>query len=359
MDNMLSIIIPVYNVKKYLTQCLKSILIENKACLERVEVIVVDDGSTDSSGVLADEFAGQYPCVRVIHKKNAGVAAARNTGIDIACGKWLYFVDSDDWLESGGLEKICEEAVRNPHADMIFMEAYENVGHRQREWVHFTMDADLTDPESIRRLQGAVLYAPFWSRTGNDPMAAPWDKVYRRDFLIENHLLFCERLKVLDDMVFNFEVLGAARHVACRKVKPYHYRRVPDSITNSYRPDRVVQDMEVWKYLFSQKLWDHGKGDILRRAMYCRMIKSFSICCRLCFFNRSNEKTLMQKTAYVKQVMGKKPYSDAFRAVRLSDLEWQLKFVTIAGRLRSGLGVYLLHIGRESILACRRRWRYV
>lgn len=194
------------------------------------------------------------------------MAAARNAGIYSACGKWLYFVDSDDWLESGGLEKICEEVRRNPHADMIFMEAYENTGHREKEWVHFTTDTDLTDPESIRRLQGAVLYAPFWNRTGNDPMAAPWDKVYRRDFLTENHLRFCERLRVLDDMVFNFEVLGAARHVACRKVKPHHYHRVPDSITNSYKPDRVSQDMEVWKYLFSLDLWGSENDGILQRA---------------------------------------------------------------------------------------------
>lgn len=350
MDKMLSIIIPVYNVEKYLSKCLKSIFTENKACLEMVEVIVVDDGSTDSSGTIADKFADRYPCMNVIHKKNAGVAAARNAGIYSACGKWLYFVDSDDWLESGGLEKICEEVRRNPHADMIFMEAYENTGHREKEWVHFTTDTDLTDPESIRRLQGAVLYAPFWNRTGNDPMAAPWDKVYRRDFLTENHLRFCERLRVLDDMVFNFEVLGAARHVACRKVKPYHYRRVPDSITNSYKPDRVSQDMEVWKYLFSLDLWGSEDDGILQRAMQCRIIKSFSICCRLRFFNSRNEKCLMQKITYVKQVMASSPYSNAFRTVRLSDLEWQLKCVAIAGRFRSGWGLYLLHIGRKWIL---------
>ena len=83
------------------------------------------------------------------------------------------------------------------------------------------------------------------------------DKVYRRDFLVPSHLLFCEYLKVLDDMVFNFEVLGAARKVACRKMKTYHYRRfVADSITNAYRPDCVSQDRVVWDYLFSLALWN-------------------------------------------------------------------------------------------------------
>ena len=221
------------------------------------------------------------------------------------------------------------------------------MGHRQEAWLHFQADTDLRDPESIRRLQGGILYAPLWDRKENDPMGAPWDKVYRRDFLIMNHLLFCERLKVLDDMVFNFEVFGAARYVACRKIKPYHYRRVPDSVTNSYKPDRVAQDRVVWSYLFSLGMWDGEHAEILRRAMMCRIVRSFSICCRLCFFNHKNKKRLVENVAYVNSVIKSEPYRTAFRAARLSDLEWQLKVVTLAGRLRSGWGMYLLHIGRE------------
>lgn len=347
MDKLLSVIIPVYNVEKYITKCLQSILAEETETLGLVEVIVVDDGSTDSSGRIADRFAVKHPCVKVIRKGNGGVAAARNTGIRSAHGKWLYFVDSDDWLAGSGIRDICEELGKNPDADVLFMEAYQNAGHQRREWVHFRADADLTDPESIRRLQCGILYAPFWGKHKNDPMAAPWDKVYRRDFLAANHLLFCEKLKVLDDMVFNFEALGAARNVACRKIKPYHYRRfVADSITNTYRPDRISQDRAVWKYLFSLDMWDAG---ILRRAMMCRIVKSFSICCRLCFFNAENRKNPREKAAYVKKVAGSEPYRTAFRTVRLSDLEWKLKIVALAGRLRSGWGMYLLHAAWESV----------
>ena len=346
-EKLLSIIIPVFNVEKYITKCLKSILLGNQISPEEIEVIVVDDGSTDKSGRIVDVFAKRYHYMKVIHKENAGVAAARNTGIHSAHGKWLYFVDSDDWLERGGVQDICEEIRKSPNADVVFMEAYQNVGHKQKAWLHFQTDADLTDPESIRRLQAGILYAPLWSRKKNDPMAAPWDKVYRRDFLAANHLMFCERLKVLDDMVFNFEVLGAAKYVACRKIKPYNYRRVQDSITNSYKPDRVAQDRLVWEYLFSLDMWEGEHAKILRRAMMCRIVKSFSICCRLCFFNHKNKKRIAEKVAYVKSVIKSEPYRTAFRTARLSDLEWQLKVVTLAGRLQSGWGIYLLHIGRE------------
>lgn len=354
MDKLLSVIIPVYNVEKYITKCLRSILSENVETLEMVEVIVVDDGSTDRSGTIADAFARRYPCMRVIHQKNAGVAAARNTGIRSARGRWLYLADSDDWLETGGIRDICREVRKSPGADVIFMEAYQNTGHRQKEWVHFSEEADVADRDSIARLQSAVLYAPFWGGAKNDPMAAPWDKVYRREFLAGNHLQFCEQLRVLDDMVFNFEVLGAARNVACRKIKPYHYRRcVADSVTNVYKPDRVAQDRAVWKYLFSLAPWNGEHTAVLRRAMMCRIVKSFSICCRLCFFNTKNEKGLREKVMYVKRVMKSEPYRTAFRTVRLTDLEWKLRVAALAGRLQSGWGMYLLHVAWEAV----RSWK--
>lgn len=345
----LSVIVPVYNVEKYIAKCLRSIVGENAGVPGAVEVIVIDDGSTDKSGRIADAFARRYPCVKVIHQENAGVAAARNTGIRSACGEWLYFVDSDDWMAEGGIRAICEETAKIPDADVLFMEAYQNVGRKQSEWVHFDADADLTDRESIRKLQCGILYVPFWRRIKNDPMAAPWDKVYRRDFLMRNRLQFGEHLRVLDDMVFNFEVMGAADQVACRKIRPYHYRRfVAESITNTYKPDRVRQDRTVWRYLFSLEMWNGRDTTELRKALMCRIVKSFSICCRLCFFHDDNKKKLREKIRYVERVMESEPYRTAFHTVRLSDLEWKLKIVALAGRMRSGWAVYLLHVAWES-----------
>ena len=347
-NKLLSIIIPVCNVEKYITKCLQSIFDEDESTLAKVEVIAVDDGSTDSSGAIADEFAGKFPCMRVIHKQNAGVAAARNTGIDSAGGEWLYFADSDDWMEKGGLAAICRELGQNADADVLFMEAYENRGNAQKKWEHFRVGADLTDcggHDEILRLQCGVLYAPFWKDSGNIPLAAPWDKAYRRAFLLENNIRFCERLNVLDDMAFNYEVFGAAKKVACRKIKPYHYRRVAGSITNSYKPDRVRQDMAVWEYIASKnRASSDAEDDLLRqRAIMCRIVKSFSICCRLCFFNGKNEKRLKDKVSYVEKVLESKPYHTAFCNVRLADLEWRLKIMAIMGRLGFGWGVYFLY----------------
>ena len=98
-----SIIVPVYNVEQYLENCINSVLNQS---FRNFQLILVDDGSKDSSGEICDRFAQKDRRVKVIHKPNAGVSAARNTGIDIAAGQFICFIDSDDWIESDFVIKV-------------------------------------------------------------------------------------------------------------------------------------------------------------------------------------------------------------------------------------------------------------
>ena len=102
-----SIIVPVYNVEKYLRRCIDSIL---RQTLTDIEVILVDDGSFDSSGKICEEYARKDSGLRVIHQKNAGVAVARNTGLDIASGDYIAFVDSDDYIEPNMYQSMMQVA---------------------------------------------------------------------------------------------------------------------------------------------------------------------------------------------------------------------------------------------------------
>ena len=106
MNPTISIIIPAYRVEKYIGDCLNSILQQKGVSADALEILVIDDGSPDRSGEIALELAQEYSFLKVIRKENAGVAAARNTGIEAATGQWLYFVDSDDWLAEGAIEAM-------------------------------------------------------------------------------------------------------------------------------------------------------------------------------------------------------------------------------------------------------------
>lgn len=345
---LLSIILPVYNVEDYLTTCLDSIVQDPAVDGGQVEVIIVDDGATDHSGRIADEFAGRYSFVHVIHRKNAGVASARNAGMMAAMGERIYFMDSDDWLAEEGVSHMCERIRQHTTADVILFDAYQNAGDREEAWEHFDQDMVWRDKDGIRYLQRETLY---FHKT---PLAAPWDKIYKRSFINEHHLLFQDSLKVLDDMVFNVEVFGAAEEVVYCKDRIYHYRYVESSITNSYKPDRVEQDLKVWNYLkqymtelFAQEDWTSADREALRQAYFCRVIKSFSICCRLCFFNRENKKSTGDKILYLKEVLSLTAYREAFKNVKLHYAEWKLKIVILMGRLHMGFGIYLLHMAES------------
>jgi len=348
MQPQLSIIIPVYKVEKYLKQCLESILKEVDG--RQVEVLVIDDGSPDRCGEIADSFARAHPFVRVLHKQNEGVAAARNTGIGMAKGEWLYFADSDDWLGDGAIDVLTEKSREYADADIIMFDAWKNTGDKESGWEHFQREAVWTDRKAIRKLQRGALYFPAAGLGTEVPLAAPWDKIYRRKFLWEQGIRFVPGLKVLDDMVFNMEAFGRAGKAAYFKEKIYHYRYVPESITNSYRPGRVALDREVWDYLseymagsFREDEWEEEDREKFVQAYYCRIIKSFSICCRTAFFHPENRKTLPQKVKYVKEVLGMEPYRSAFGRVAIKNAEWRLKAVICMGRLRAGGGIYLLY----------------
>ena len=340
----LSIILPVYNVEKYIVDCLESVVKNINEQDRQVEVIIVDDGATDDSGVIANRYASRYDYIQVIHKENQGVAQARNTGINAARGKWLYFADSDDRIAAKGVYYICKCSKENADADIILFDALKSINNKDEAWEHFSNNMVLHGKEGIRKLQRSVMYYE------GTPLAAPWDKVYKKSFLDKNHIRFQSNLKVLDDMVFNVEAFGKADKVVYCKEKIYHYRYVPESITNSYKPDRVEQDLKVWDFLqtyMSKNFYEEeyeAEKNMFQQAYFCRVIKSFSICCRLCFFNRQNEKNLLNKIKYMKEVLALPIYDEAFKKVKLKNAEWKLKIVILMGRAGMGFGIYLLHL---------------
>ena len=108
--DLISIIVPVYNVEKYIHECVDSIINQT---YKNIEIILVDDGSPDNCGKICDEYAKKDNRIKVIHKPNGGLSDARNHGIDVANGEWLMFIDSDDWIEPNMAEKLLHSALNN------------------------------------------------------------------------------------------------------------------------------------------------------------------------------------------------------------------------------------------------------
>lgn len=211
---LLSIIVPVYNVEKYLQECVESVI---QTDMDSVEIILVDDGSTDSSGKMCDEIADKYDCVHCIHKENAGVSKARNDGLAVARGKYVAFVDADDRLSPNGLSAILEW-IQKSSADICFMQA-------RKLYPNGTL-VDLGDGISSGGIRGKnkeEVFEYLASRPKYPGSACT--KLFKRDFLVDNMLIFPVGRTNGEDLAFVMECLLAAGSFDALDMPYYEYRQ--------------------------------------------------------------------------------------------------------------------------------------
>lgn len=204
----LSIIIPVYNVELYLIECLDSVFSQD---ISECEVIAIDDGSTDSSGSILDEYKCRHPDLILIHQINKGLCGARNVGIDIAKGDYIYFLDSDDYLLSDSIRLILDKINEN-YTEIIGFNAYIN------DKVFFTCK---NLPELL--LTGVNFFEEFYSKNYFYPIVNVWLYVYKTDFIRSNDLFFLEGL-YHEDIHFSNICFCLARSIIVFDVPILYYR---------------------------------------------------------------------------------------------------------------------------------------
>lgn len=245
---LVSIIVPVYNVEKYLSECIDSILSQT---YENIEIILIDDGSTDKSAQICDEYTIKDKRSMVVHKTNEGVSAARNDGLKAANGQLIMFVDSDDWIDS----ETCGTAVNameESGADVV-MWSYisENNGGKSRKII-FDSDtvfegADVKE-KLHRRLFGLMdkeLAHPELA----DSLCPVWGKLYKKELILNNNISFVDLSEIgtYEDGLFNIEVFAKVEKAVYLNKCFYHYRKEnTSSVTSGYRKDLFKK----WQHLF-------------------------------------------------------------------------------------------------------------
>ena len=221
-DNMMykiSVIVPVYNTKKYLSRCLDSILSQS---FTDFELLLIDDGSTDDSGVICDAYAEKDNRIRVFHKENGGVSSARNLGINNASGKWIYFVDSDDELLPDGLKTLVENVSEG--ADVV-MAGYEDVdenGNRSCQ-TNERRSLRLTQRQSVTTIYtGSGLYYFY--------MGYPWMRLFRNDLVKRLNIRFDSDIAIKEDSLFVMQYVCRSNGITQYTTRPvYRYYQRPGS----------------------------------------------------------------------------------------------------------------------------------
>lgn len=219
----LSIIIPVYNVELYLKECIESIRTQMTSTCE---LILIDDGSTDCSGNICDEYASRNRRITVIHKKNGGHSSARNLGLDAARGEYVCFVDSDDKIYQNSVAELLR-CIDSTEADIYFLHGFKFFPNGAIVDLGDNIKAEQVNGKTRREVLGYIGSRPKYP-------GSACTKVFRREFLAENQLRFPENLTHSEDLTFCLDCLLAAQTFAALDVPYYLYRQSrPGSMTGS------------------------------------------------------------------------------------------------------------------------------
>lgn len=229
----ISVILPIYNAEEHINKCIDSIL---KQEIKAIEIIAVNDCSTDNSLEILKRYNKKHPSIKIInHTKNMGAGAARNNALKKSRGKYITFIDSDDWFGDKYLDCLYSEAEKT-NADIIFsnmMTVYENVEFKNEEFQNLVNKYHNTNPSLTDLPQD-------WRST------APWMKLFRKDFITKNKIKFMEGISLgAEDVPFTWIAYFSAKKISFCEAVYYHYNYVPDSI------DRCVKKnlLEIFKAL--------------------------------------------------------------------------------------------------------------
>lgn len=216
---MISVIVPVFNVEPFLHRSIDSILNQT---YKDIEIILVDDGSTDRSGEICDEYADNNSKVVVFHTDNHGLSAARNLGLDHASGEYIGFVDPDDWIEPDMYEVLINKAT---FTDSDIVECGIMLEYSNRTEVREGKESTMTGMEAVSALLKEELYNSVWNKV--------W----------KHHCFDCCRFpegRVFEDVAITYKVFAKARRVCTIAEAKYHYFQRPDGISQDYDIDNLV-----------------------------------------------------------------------------------------------------------------------
>lgn len=221
--NLVSVIIPVYNVEQYLDQCLDSVINQTYSCLE---IIVVNDGSTDNSKSILEKYEKADPRIKLINKTNGGQSSARNMGLDVATGEWVSFVDADDWIELDMYEKLL--SISDGKEDFICCGHYDVYGDTKQVGCQAT--------NSVYALTQSQMYKRLF---GSDPILRfeEWNKLFRRSIIGE--VRFKEG-QFYEEVYFDRVVFAKCSMCKCIDTPLYNYRRNRKGSTSTFFNDKKM-----------------------------------------------------------------------------------------------------------------------
>ena len=274
-----SIIVPVYNAEKYLKRCINSL---KSQTLEEIEIILVDDSSTDSSLAICNKMALEDSRIKVIHKVNEGAGKARNAALEIATGEYIGFVDSDDFVEAKMFKTLYEKAA-NYGSDLVmsgvlFIDGnmFSNEGECIRK-TYFDTDTHFETEEELKKLRMGVVGATPEDSDDSKYGMSIWKNLFKSEIIKKNQITFeSEREMLSEDALFMIDYISCIKKATGIGEAFYNYCRNEESISKSYKKDRFEKSL-----VFVQEVEKRFQKDIDTKEYQIYIDRFWQAMCRV------------------------------------------------------------------------------
>lgn len=290
MKNKVSIIIPVYNAEAYLRQCIESVANQT---YKEVEIILINDGSTDESGEICNRYAEKDQRIIVIHKENGGVSSARNEGLKRSTGHYIMFVDSDDWINNDTIGTLISIQNKNEYEIIMFGSYRENLLLDQIEEIR-DEKGHFNAKDEIRSILPILIK--------DEKINALWNKMYKANIIKDNDIRFEESLNIAEDVLFNYQVFLNIKSFYTLNQSFYHYMiRDVESLTKRYNPEKYEMLMFVNNYIQNELMKNSNYKEALQASQHIRIKNIYS--CLLDLFSKYYPMSKKKKLRYIDTII--------------------------------------------------------
>ena len=279
----ITVIIPVYNVEPFLQKCIDSILAQT---YHEFEVLLINDGSNDNSGKICDYNESNDTRIKVFHKKNEGVSIARNLGLKHASGKYVTFIDSDDWID----KKYLETLWKNSTGSDLIISGY----HTQNK--NLRLEAYLPKKETFLNGQFKSLYEDY-IRTAI--IKAPWCKLFSSEIIKKNKLQFNTEMTLGEDTIFTFGFLSVAKNISVIDYSGYYWRYNSSSLSRVVDSDRWSLFLDNFTFEYDKLIERYGNSRVLNKWWADRCLHVLTRKIKEVYKNQSYSK--VERIAYIEK----------------------------------------------------------
>ncbi|MGG4040961.1 glycosyltransferase [Bacillus smithii] len=343
MKPVVSIIVPLYNAEKVMKKCIESILSQS---LYQIEVILIDDGSTDNTRKIAEEYKKKDKRIKVIHQNNKGVSSARNVGLENANGDFIGFVDADDWIDKDMYLEMYNSAIKS-NADITMCGYYsENKYYGTKQLIETPLNNGVYEKDDIISniiipMIGTVEKSKIaWNYR---VMGSVWRNIFRKDLLTNNKIVFNKEISYCEDLLFCIESMSKCNRLAIVNKPFYHYQTFQYSLSRSYRKnmlddlitvDEIIKDS--LEYDIDQKIFKYRTIVIARKAIINECVQD-------------NPATLYRKLENIDKILNNKKVRKAYSDINLKGFRHKDKIIYACIKYKLKLPLLIYYTLRQKI----------